>query len=40
MNFYNPYFGLTVDVYGNSYIAGAAIDGWSYNGQMNQWFNS
>ena len=40
MNFYNPYFGLSVDVYGNSYTAGAAIDGWSYNGQMNQWFHS
>ena len=40
MNFYNPYFGLSVDVYGNSYTAGAAIDGWSYNGQMKQWFHS
>jgi hypothetical protein len=37
-NFSNPYFGLVVDVYGNSGQPGALIDGWPYNGQFNQWF--
>jgi hypothetical protein len=36
--FYNPYFGLVVDVYGNSDQAGAPIDAWPYNGGLNQWF--
>ena len=37
-NFSNPYFGLDVDVYGNSSQPGAPIDGWPYNGDFNQWF--
>ncbi|MCL2394393.1 MAG: RICIN domain-containing protein [Acidimicrobiaceae bacterium] len=34
----NSYSGLWVDVYGNSYSAGAAIDAWYPNGQPNQTF--
>ncbi len=35
---YNPAFNLVVDVYGNSYTEGAAIDAWPANGQFNQAF--
>jgi hypothetical protein len=37
-SFYNPYFGLEVDVYGDSPWAGAPIDAWYPNGQNNQAF--
>jgi Ricin-type beta-trefoil lectin domain-like len=36
----NPYSGLSIDVYGNSQWAGASIDGWYGNGQLNQWFTA
>jgi hypothetical protein len=38
VTFYNPAFGLAVDVYENSTQAGAPIDAWPLNGQMNQFF--
>ena len=38
VSIYNPAFNLVVDVYGNSYSAGAPIDAWPANGQFNQAF--
>jgi hypothetical protein len=38
VTFYNPTFGLAVDVYGDSTMAGAPIDAWPLNGQYNQFF--
>jgi hypothetical protein len=38
VTFYNPTFGLAVDVYGNSDSIGAPIDAWPLNGQANQFF--
>jgi hypothetical protein len=36
--FYNPHFGLVIDVYQGSTSPGSAIDAWYYTGQSNQWF--
>jgi hypothetical protein len=36
--FFNPHFGLVIDVYQGSTSPGSAIDAWYYTGQSNQWF--
>jgi len=38
VGFYNPHFGLVIDVYQGSTSPGSAIDAWYYTGQSNQWF--
>jgi hypothetical protein len=35
---WNPGYNLFIDVYGGSISAGAAIDGWYYNGSASQYF--